>query len=31
VGLIDSSDGGTEVIEHWFRTRPMFLHQLNGF
>jgi predicted acetyltransferase len=31
VGLIDSSDGGAEVIEAWFRTRPMFLYQLNGF
>jgi predicted acetyltransferase len=30
-GLCDSSDGGAEVMEFWFRTRPAFLHLLNGF
>jgi predicted acetyltransferase len=31
IGLVDSSDGGAEAIEHWFRTRPMFLYGLNAF
>ena len=30
VGLIESA-GGAEVVESWFRTRPAFLHPLNGF
>jgi len=29
-GLIES-DGGAEAVELWFRTRPAFVHQLNGF
>ena len=29
-GLIES-DGGAEAVEQWFRTRPAFVHQLNGF
>jgi len=29
-GLIASS-GGAEVIEDWFRARPAFLYQMNGF
>jgi len=30
-GIVDSSNGGAETIEHWFRARPAFLYQLNGF
>jgi predicted acetyltransferase len=30
-GLVESRNGGAEVIEHWFRTRPAFLHVLNAF
>ena len=30
-GLVESQNGGVEVIEHWFRTRPAFLHVLNAF
>lgn len=30
-GLIRSSGGATELIDHWFCTRPAFLHQLNAF
>jgi len=30
IGLVDSS-GGAEAIEHWFRGRPAFVYQLNGF
>jgi predicted acetyltransferase len=29
-GLVESA-GGAETIEHWFRGRPAFLYQLNGF
>jgi predicted acetyltransferase len=31
VGLIDSSGGAAETIEHWFRARAAFLYQLNAF
>jgi predicted acetyltransferase len=31
VGLLESSGGGAEVIERWFRTRPAFLHFFNMF
>ncbi len=31
VGLAESSDGGVETLEYWFRTRPAFLYPLNGF
>lgn len=30
-GLAESAGGAAEVIEHWFRARPAFLYQLNGF
>jgi predicted acetyltransferase len=30
-GLAESAGGAAEVIEHWFRARPVFLYQLNGF
>lgn len=30
-GLLASVNGGAEAIEYWFRTRPAFLHPLNGF
>jgi len=30
-GLVDSTNGGAEAMEHWFRTRPAFLYLLNGF
>jgi predicted acetyltransferase len=31
IGLVDSAGGACEVIERWFRARPAFLYQLNGF
>jgi predicted acetyltransferase len=31
LGLIGSSGGAAETIEHWFRARPVYLHQLNAF
>ena len=30
MGLIGSG-GGAEIVEDWFRARPAFLHQMNGF
>lgn len=30
-GLVDSSNGGAEALEYWFRTRPAYLYPLNGF
>jgi len=30
-GLIDSSGGADEIVDGWFRARPAFLYQLNGF
>jgi predicted acetyltransferase len=30
-GLVGSSGGAAEVIEHWFCARPSFLYQLNAF
>lgn len=30
-GLLDSTNGGAETLEYWFRTRPAFLYPLNGF
>ena len=30
-GLIESSGGAAETIEHWFRARAAFLYQLNAF
>lgn len=31
MGLIESTNGGAEVVEPWFRTRPAFLYQMNAF
>jgi predicted acetyltransferase len=31
VGLLESSGGGAEVIERWFRARPAFVHYFNMF
>ena len=31
VGLVSSSGGGAEIAEHWFRSRPAYLHQFNAF
>jgi predicted acetyltransferase len=31
LGLVDTSGGGAETIEPWFRARPAFLHQFNAF
>lgn len=31
VGLIGSVDGAAEVVEHWFRSRPVFLYPLDAF
>ena len=30
-GLVGSSSGAAETVEHWFCSRPAFLHQLNAF
>jgi predicted acetyltransferase len=30
-GLIESSAGADEIVDKWFRARPAFLYQLNGF
>jgi hypothetical protein len=30
-GLAASAGGAAEIVEHWFRARPAFLYQLNGF
>jgi predicted acetyltransferase len=30
-GLVGSSGGADEIVDGWFRTRPPFLYQLNGF
>ncbi len=30
-GLLESAGGAAEIVEHWFRARPAFLYQLNGF
>jgi predicted acetyltransferase len=30
-GLVESIAGGADVVDAWFRTRPAFLYQLNGF
>ena len=30
-GLIDSADGAAELVEPWFRTRPVFVYRFNGF
>ena len=31
VGLAASSGGAAEIVEPWFRHRPVYLHQLNAF
>jgi predicted acetyltransferase len=31
LGLIESSGGGAEAIESWFRARPVYLYGLNAF
>jgi hypothetical protein len=31
MGLIESTNGGADVVETWFRTRPAYLYQMNGF
>ena len=31
MGLIESTNGGADVVEPWFRTRPAYLYQMNGF
>jgi predicted acetyltransferase len=30
-GLVDATSGADEIVDHWFRARPAFLYQLNGF
>jgi hypothetical protein len=30
-GLVRSREGAAEAIEHWFCSRPAFLHQMNAF
>jgi len=30
-GLIEASGGADEIVDGWFRSRPAFLYQLNGF
>ncbi|HTO89638.1 MAG TPA: GNAT family N-acetyltransferase [Candidatus Sulfotelmatobacter sp.] len=30
-GLIEASGGADEIVDSWFRARPAFLYQLNGF
>jgi len=30
-GLIEAVGGAEEIVDGWFRTRPAFLYQLNGF
>ena len=30
-GLVRSSGGAAELVETWFRSRPVFLHRLNAF
>lgn len=30
-GLVGSSGGANEVVDHWFCSRPAFLYQLNAF
>jgi predicted acetyltransferase len=30
-GLITASGGADEIVDHWFRARPAFLYQMNGF
>ena len=31
LGLLESSGGAAEAIEHWFRARPAFIYRLNAF
>ena len=31
VGLIEAYDGAAEIVEPWFRTRPVYLHHFNAF
>jgi predicted acetyltransferase len=31
VGLVHASSGAAEIAEGWFRSRPVFLYQFNGF
>ena len=30
-GLVGSAGGADEIVDNWFRARPAFLYQLNGF
>jgi hypothetical protein len=31
IGLVTSTGGAAEIMEPWFRTRPVFLYQMNAF
>ena len=31
MGMIEATNGGAEIAEPWFRTRPAYLYQMNGF
>jgi hypothetical protein len=31
VGLVSSAGGAAEIVEPWFRARPVFLHHFNAF
>jgi predicted acetyltransferase len=30
-GFVDSAGGAAEIVDSWFRARPAFVYQLNGF
>ena len=30
-GLVTTTGGADEIVDNWFRARPAFLYQLNGF